>query len=109
MDPEIVREVLQIIDEVSQPVYAAAYQKVIVTNAVLSLALLVALVAMAWLARFSWRKFDKDDNACDDLCMFGVIAGTIGAVACFLVIIFCMIILLAADYSAYQSIRQMIL
>ncbi len=106
MNPDLIREMLAIINEVSQPIYMAARQKVLIYNwgtiVVFGPLLLAALAGVV----VGCRKADADeDDSYAYLALFCIAASIIFLTA----VIVSIMRLLTLDYQVYSSIRQMLL
>ena len=106
MNPDLIREMLAVINEVSQPIYMAARQKVLIYNwgtiAVFVPLLLASLVGIV----VGWRKADADPNdAYAYLALFCIAACLMFLTA----VIVSVMRLLTLDYQVYLAIRVMLL
>ncbi len=107
MNPDLIREMLAIINEMSQPVYLAARQKVLIYNWGGIIVFVPLLLASLVGTIVCWRKA----NAAND----GFYAGLAAVICGIICLIFLSIVvvsimsLLAFDYSVYRVIRVMLL
>ena len=108
MDPEFVREILQIVNEVSEPVYVAARQKVLLTNIIACLGLFPGLVAAIWLTIYARKKERADKSAHGSDWLWGVVVGAFTTICIYISIVCVIANLLTANYRTYYAIRMLL-
>jgi hypothetical protein len=107
MDPETIRELLQIVNETARPVYGAAHQRVIVNNTVgLVAGLLCMIIAVVIIISLPWEKGEitplPDSVGFTSLLM--ITAMFVGLT----IVVTSSINLLSVDYRTYQLIMALV-
>ena len=108
MNPDLVREMLAVINEVSQPIYLAARQKVLIYNWGGIIVCVPLFLASVLGIRFFVRKAMAEKFKVGNYWIEAALCFAVCAV--FFLILYCNITsLLAFDYRVYCTIRTMLL
>jgi len=108
MNPDLIREMLAVVNEVSQPIYMAARQKVLIYNWGGIIVCAPLLVASVLGAIFFVRKALAEEYEVGNYWIEAALC--FAACAFFFIVLYCNITsLLAFDYRVYCTIRVMLL